>query len=252
MLFQTTEFLILLLVSMAGIVVLRRARPQHWMLLIASYVFYGWWDVRFLTLILLSTVIDYAAALGMQGVRLSVGARARLSGMLIGASFLFLGVNWPAVQKQHLVPPLDDMFFPEWPGARAALIACVAFAVVGPGLYGFYFRLSERGAARRAFLITSVSIRSGYAGSSSNTTSSRRTCGNRRLDGRGSDAARACRGVAGGDFVLHLPDDVVHDRRVSGSIDAEPSARADGVVCVVFPQLVAGPNSAASGVVAGG
>jgi len=163
MLFQTTEFLILLLVVMAGIAVLRRAGSQHWMLLIASYVFYGWWDVRFLTLILLSTVIDYAAALGMQGVRLSVGTRAKLSGLLIGASLLFLGINWPAFQDPDVLLSETGLFFPKWPGARVALAACMAFAVIGPGLYGLYFRLGEKG-RRRAFLITSVVSNLGMLG----------------------------------------------------------------------------------------
>jgi alginate O-acetyltransferase complex protein AlgI len=41
------------------------AFPQRWrvpLLLIASYVFYGWWDVRFLALIMLSTVVDWFVA----------------------------------------------------------------------------------------------------------------------------------------------------------------------------------------------
>lgn len=36
--------------------------PHKWqnrMLLIASYVFYGWWDWRFLSLIFISTITDY-------------------------------------------------------------------------------------------------------------------------------------------------------------------------------------------------
>ncbi|AXT59931.1 MBOAT family protein [Aquimarina sp. AD10] len=36
---------------------------QNIILLIASYVFYGWWDWRFLSLIALSTLIDYTAGL---------------------------------------------------------------------------------------------------------------------------------------------------------------------------------------------
>jgi alginate O-acetyltransferase complex protein AlgI len=39
--------------------------PRRWrvpLLLIASYVFYGWWDVRFLALIMLSTVVDWFVA----------------------------------------------------------------------------------------------------------------------------------------------------------------------------------------------
>lgn len=35
------------------------ARFRTWVLLVASYVFYGWWDVRFLTLIVISTLTDY-------------------------------------------------------------------------------------------------------------------------------------------------------------------------------------------------
>ncbi len=37
----------------------RSIRAQNLLLLIASYVFYGWWDYRFLSLIVLSTLIDF-------------------------------------------------------------------------------------------------------------------------------------------------------------------------------------------------
>ena len=40
-----------------------RHRAQNYMLLIASYVFYGYWDWRFLFLMLFSTAIDYCAAI---------------------------------------------------------------------------------------------------------------------------------------------------------------------------------------------
>jgi alginate O-acetyltransferase complex protein AlgI len=36
-----------------------RHRWQNHVLLVASYVFYGWWDYRFLALLFLSTVVDY-------------------------------------------------------------------------------------------------------------------------------------------------------------------------------------------------
>src|SRR2546427_8540031 len=38
-------------------------RGQNWMLLVASYVFYGAWDWRFLSLILVSTFVDYLVAI---------------------------------------------------------------------------------------------------------------------------------------------------------------------------------------------
>ncbi|WP_237228015.1 MBOAT family O-acyltransferase [Rubinisphaera sp. JC750] len=44
-------------------------RRQNVLLLIASYFFYGCWDYRFLSLIVLSTLIDYAVALGIQTAR---------------------------------------------------------------------------------------------------------------------------------------------------------------------------------------
>src|ERR1700735_4124506 len=37
-------------------------KGQNVLLLIASYVFYGWWDVRFLGLIFASTVVDFFCA----------------------------------------------------------------------------------------------------------------------------------------------------------------------------------------------
>lgn len=41
-------------------------RRQNLLLLFASYLFYGWWDWRFLSLLWISTVIDYLCGLGMK------------------------------------------------------------------------------------------------------------------------------------------------------------------------------------------
>src|SRR5690606_20955404 len=40
-------------------------RAQNALLLVASYFFYGCWDWRFLSLIILSTVIDYSVGLAI-------------------------------------------------------------------------------------------------------------------------------------------------------------------------------------------
>lgn len=45
----------------------RNIRYQNLLLVVASYVFYGWWDWRFLSLILFSSIVDYA--IGQQLVR---------------------------------------------------------------------------------------------------------------------------------------------------------------------------------------
>ena len=38
-------------------------RYQNWVLLIAGYTFYGVWDIRFLYLVSLSTVLDFCPGL---------------------------------------------------------------------------------------------------------------------------------------------------------------------------------------------
>ena len=38
---------------------------QNLLIVIASYFFYGWWDWRFLSLILISTIVDYLVGIGI-------------------------------------------------------------------------------------------------------------------------------------------------------------------------------------------
>ena len=65
MLFNSLEFLIFLptVFLLYWFVFQKNHRSQNLMLLISSYVFYGWWDYRFLSLIFLSTVVDYFVGL---------------------------------------------------------------------------------------------------------------------------------------------------------------------------------------------
>ncbi len=44
-------------------------RRQNLLLLAASYVFYGWWDYRFLSLLGISTVVDYCCGMAMKKYR---------------------------------------------------------------------------------------------------------------------------------------------------------------------------------------
>ena len=66
MLFNSIEFLLFLpaVFGLYWFVAVRSVRGQNLLVLLASYVFYGWWDWRFLGLILLSTVVDYLVGLG--------------------------------------------------------------------------------------------------------------------------------------------------------------------------------------------
>lgn len=62
MLFNSFEFLVFLAV-VYGLYLVLSHRLQNWMLLVASYVFYGWWNWRFLAIILFTTVLDYLVSL---------------------------------------------------------------------------------------------------------------------------------------------------------------------------------------------
>jgi hypothetical protein len=64
MLFNSLTFLVFLPAVFALYWALPR-RGQNAFLVVASYVFYGWWDWRFLGLIVLSSLVDYLAGPGI-------------------------------------------------------------------------------------------------------------------------------------------------------------------------------------------
>ncbi len=64
MLFNSLEFAVFFAVVYGSYLLLHH-KWQNRMLLLASYVFYGSWDWRFLSLILISTVVDYSCGLGI-------------------------------------------------------------------------------------------------------------------------------------------------------------------------------------------
>ena len=62
MLFNSIDFAIFLPVVffLYWFVVNKNLKLQNFLIVVASYTFYGWWDWRFLSLILFSTIIDYS------------------------------------------------------------------------------------------------------------------------------------------------------------------------------------------------
>lgn len=86
MLFNSIEFFIFLpLVFLLYWFVFKKSIVwQNLLLLVASYVFYGWWDYRFLSLIFLSTVVDF-----LLGKRLSVIDKKTPRKVLLAISLLF-------------------------------------------------------------------------------------------------------------------------------------------------------------------
>ena len=77
MLFNSSIYLVFLPV----IAFLYFAMPLYWrryLLLVASYCFYGWWSIPFCGLLVLSTVVDYTAARVIQESESSGRKRAAL------------------------------------------------------------------------------------------------------------------------------------------------------------------------------
>ncbi|MEM8668259.1 MAG: MBOAT family protein [Planctomycetota bacterium] len=62
MLFTQLEFPIFLLVVLIGAWLCRRSVTRNGLLLLASYYFYAYWDYRFCSLLLLSTIVDFVVA----------------------------------------------------------------------------------------------------------------------------------------------------------------------------------------------
>src|SRR6478672_9522841 len=69
-------------------------RWQNWLLIVAGYVFYGWWDIRFLFLIACSTTVDFSIGLLLAEGRMPARQRWTASLYLVGAALLFLCPDW--------------------------------------------------------------------------------------------------------------------------------------------------------------
>ncbi len=93
MLFNSLDFAIFLpIVFLAYWFLTQKSlKAQNLLIVIASYVFYGWWDWRFLSLILFSTLVDYTIGLSLQKSE-SPRLRKRLLWASILVNIGFLGV----------------------------------------------------------------------------------------------------------------------------------------------------------------
>ena len=90
MLFDSPIYFVFLALVIPTYWLLRHRSRQNVLLLLASYLFYGWWDWRFLSLILISTVVDYNCARYI--ARSSDPAKRRLLlAISVGVNLTFLG-----------------------------------------------------------------------------------------------------------------------------------------------------------------
>lgn len=89
MLFNSVDFAIFLpIVFSAYWLFKNRRRAQNWIIVFSSYIFYGWWDWRFLILIWISTFLDYTIGLSLGKEENS----QRRKGLLLCSVILNLGM----------------------------------------------------------------------------------------------------------------------------------------------------------------
>lgn len=108
MLFNSFVFPLFFLVVW-GLYLSLKHRPQNLLLLVSSYFFYGWWDWRFLSLLMISTVVDFSIAIAMEK---SSTTRQKKT-LLLTSLFVNLGIlgffkyfNFFAESVIYLLQPL--------------------------------------------------------------------------------------------------------------------------------------------------
>lgn len=92
MLFNSFDFALFLplVFALYWFIPFKRIRTQNGFIVVASYVFYGWWDWRFLGLILLSTLTDYVMGL-LLGKATEKKCRKALLWISVGLNLGLLG-----------------------------------------------------------------------------------------------------------------------------------------------------------------
>lgn len=89
--FTTLTFLAFLPAVFAVYWSVRRRTVQNVLLILASYVFYGWWDYRFCLLMLVSSLVDFLVGLALRS-REQLTIRRALLGLSLIANLGLLGV----------------------------------------------------------------------------------------------------------------------------------------------------------------
>ncbi len=86
MLFNSLEFLLFLPLFFIfyWFVFNKNLKYQNSLILCCSYIFYGWWDYRFLSLIFLSTIVDFII-----GLNIPKSNSEKLKKLLLWSSILF-------------------------------------------------------------------------------------------------------------------------------------------------------------------
>jgi alginate O-acetyltransferase complex protein AlgI len=153
MVFNSLEFCLFFLIVYAAYRILP-FRGQNLMLLLASYIFYGWWNERLLFLILLTTTLDFCCGLIIGKGQLNRTQGLTASAVILLAAFCFITVNWDAIHPFSLTIEWARLLPASWTGwsVFAGTLAAVSLATV------LYPRALALNLERRKQLLISLSI----------------------------------------------------------------------------------------------
>ena len=138
---------------------------QNILLLVASYIYYAWWDVRFLFLIVVSTVVNYCCGLLIANPQMRMRERITASIWILAACFLFVTVQWQGAQAsfEKFVFTRDWLALFSWNGGWIILgVVCIAVMLLNLPHHRIE-TLSEE-TRRKAFLITGILSNLGILG----------------------------------------------------------------------------------------
>ncbi len=133
-------------------------RGQNWLLLCAGYLFYGWWDVRFLFLIAFSTTVDFWIGLLLSEGKVPRRERITASLFLVGAAAFFLNLDWQAL----VAGQLGDVLAPTSLGL-STLGGTIVIVALANLIHGRVSAL-EPERRRRLLLFVTVAVNLGFLG----------------------------------------------------------------------------------------
>ncbi len=132
-------------------------RPQNILLLIASYFFYSCWDIRFLLLIVLSTVVDFTCGRIIHNGVMRRRERAIASLWAVLSTFFFVVVQWKCVDLKaqgHFVALKESL---TWKAGWLIFLGICIVVITANLLYPLVGRL-DNDRRRSIFLAISVIV----------------------------------------------------------------------------------------------
>ena len=101
MLFNSFEFLLFICAFSICYFLIPKRKVQNLILLAFSYFFYGFWDIRFLYLIVLSSYVDFFCGLIIKKEFISLANRVGTSLFLFICSVAFIEINWKTLSLSY-------------------------------------------------------------------------------------------------------------------------------------------------------